>query len=58
MVTSASAIPAETAAIPPEPVSAMPVKALMMPMTVPNRPMNGAVVAMVARLPVPFLKSE
>ena len=36
----------------------MPVKALMMPITVPNRPMNGAVVAIVASEPVPFLKSE
>ena len=58
VVTSASAIPAETAAIPPEPVWAMPENALTMPMTVPNRPMNGAVVAMVARLATPFFRSE
>jgi len=41
-----------------EPVTAMPRKALMMPITVPNSPMNGAVVAMVASEPTPFLKSE
>jgi hypothetical protein len=35
----------------------MPRKALMMPMTVPRRPMNGAVVAIVARPPRPFLRS-
>ena len=58
MVTSASAIPADTAPMPPEPVRAMPRKALMMPITVPNRPMNGAVVAIVAREPMPFFKSE
>jgi hypothetical protein len=57
VVTSASAIPADTAPMPPEPVSAMPLKALMMPTTVPNRPMNGAVEPMVARPPVPRLKS-
>ena len=58
MVTRASEIPAETAPMPPEPLIAMPWNALMMPMTVPNSPMKGAVVAMVARLPMPFLKSE
>src|SRR5215213_2996507 len=42
VVMSASAIPAETEAIPPPDV-AMPSKARMMPMTVPNRPTNGAV---------------
>ena len=36
----------------------MPAKALMMPITVPNRPTNGAVVAIVAERPTPFLKSE
>ena len=57
VVTSASAMPAETAAMPPEPVSAMPRKALMMPMTVPKRPMNGAVVPIVARPERPFFMS-
>src|SRR5688500_3005382 len=50
VVSSASAIPAETDAIPP-PDLAMPSNARMMPMTVPNRPTNGAVAPMVARTP-------
>ena len=50
VVRSASAIPAETEAIPP-PDLAMPSNARMMPMTVPNRPTNGAVAPMVARTP-------
>ena len=58
MATSASAIPADTAPIPPEPVRAMPWKALMMPITVPNRPMKGVMVAMVASEPMPRLMSE
>ncbi len=36
---------------------AMPVNALMMPTTVPNRPMNGAVEPIVARPPGPFFIS-
>ena len=32
----------------------MPMKEFMMPHTVPNRPMNGAVAPMVASTPVPF----
>ncbi len=57
VVTSASAIPVDTAAMPPEPVRAMPLNALMMPMTVPKRPMNGAVVPIVARPESPFFMS-
>ena len=57
VVMSASAIPVDTAAIPPEPVMAMPRNALMMPMTVPKRPMNGAVVPIVARPERPFFMS-
>src|ERR1700709_789819 len=58
VATSASAIPAETAPMPPEPVRAMPWKALMMPITVPNRPMKGVMVAMVASEPMPRFRSE
>ena len=42
MATSASEMPAATTAKPPEPCVAISWKALMMPTTVPNRPMNGA----------------
>ena len=51
--TSASAMPPETAAIPPDPVAAMLWNALMIPTTVPKRPMNGAVEPIVARSPRP-----
>src|ERR1051326_4903032 len=57
VVTSASAIPAETAPSPPEPVIAIPWNAWMMPATVPKRPTKGAVVEIVARLPRPFFIS-
>ena len=57
VVTSASAMPVETAAIPPDPVMAIPRNALIIPMTVPKRPMNGAVVPMVARPERPFRMS-
>ena len=46
-----------TAAMPPDPVSVMPRKALMMPMTVPKRPMKGAVVPIVASPERPFFMS-
>ena len=42
--------------MPPDPVAAMPAKALMTPTTVPSRPTNGAVVPMVARELTPFLQ--
>ena len=51
-------MPAETAPMPPDPVAAMPAKALMTPTTVPSRPTNGAVVPMVARELTPFLRSD
>ncbi len=54
---SASAMPAEMAAIPPEPVSAMPENALMIPKVVPKRPTKGAVAPMVARPERPRLRS-
>src|ERR1700693_4982698 len=57
VVIRASAMPVETAAIPPEPVRAIPRKALMMPMTVPKRPMKGAVVPIVASPESPFFMS-
>ena len=41
----------------PSPVMAMPRKALMMPMTVPKRPMKGAVVPIVASPERPFFMS-
>jgi hypothetical protein len=50
-------MPAETAPRPPVPVAAIPSNARMMPMTVAKRPMNGAVVAIVARPPSPFFMS-
>ena len=53
VVTSASAMPAETEPRPPEPVAAMAWKAVMMPATVPSRPTNGAVEPMVASEPRP-----
>src|SRR5260370_803602 len=53
----ASAIPAEMAAMPPEPVRAMPEKALMIPKVVPKRPTKGAVDPMVARPERPRLRS-
>ena len=56
--TSASAIPAETAPRPPEPVAAMPWNAVMMPTTVPSSPTNGAVDPMVASAETPFLRSD
>ena len=46
--TRASEIPADTAPIPPDPVKAIPRKALMMPTTVPNSPTKGAVAPIVA----------
>jgi hypothetical protein len=54
VVTRASAIPADTAARPPEPDSAMPANALMMPRIVPTRPTKGAVEPVVARMLSPF----
>ena len=51
--TRASAIPPETTLIPPDPVAAMLRKALMIPTTVPNSPMKGAVEPIVARNPRP-----
>ena len=54
---SASAIPPDTAVTPPEPVAAIPSKAWMIPTTVPNRPMNGAVDPIVARPPSPLFMS-
>jgi hypothetical protein len=53
VATRASAMPPETAAIPPDPVAAIPRKALMIPTTVPKRPMNGAVEPIVASHPSP-----
>ncbi len=57
VVISASAMPAEIAAMPPDPVSAMPEKALMMPKVVPNRPTKGAVAPIVARPESPRFRS-
>ena len=42
---------------PPDPVAAMLRKALMIPTTVPNKPMNGAVEPIVARLETPRFNS-
>ena len=50
VVTRASEMPPATAPMPPEPVSCMPRNALMMPKIVPNSPMKGADVAIVARM--------
>ena len=58
MVISASAIPAEMPARPPEaPAAAMPVKAFTIPIVVPSRPTNGAVAPTVASTPRPRLNS-
>ena len=57
MVISASAMPAEMAAMPPDPVRAMPEKALMIPKVVPKRPTKGAVAPMVARPERPRFRS-
>ena len=46
---SASAIPGATTARLAEPARPMPWKALMIPITVPKRPMNGAALPVVAR---------
>ena len=54
MAISASARPGATTARLAEPVCPMPWKALMMPITVPNRPMNGAALPVVARKESPF----
>src|SRR5215470_12129926 len=51
--TKASAMPPETTDIPPDPVTAMLLKALMIPTTVPKRPTNGAQEPIVARIPRP-----
>jgi len=56
--TSASAIPADTAPMPPDPVEAMPTNALMTPTTVPSRPTNGAVEPIVASVLTPFFRSD
>jgi len=53
VVTSASEIPPATAPIPEVFWVAIDWKAFRMPMTVPSRPMNGAVDPMVARPPRP-----
>ena len=51
-------MPVEMAEKPPWPlVAAISRNAWTMPMTVPKRPMKGAVVAMVARLPTPRFSS-
>ena len=58
MVISASAIPAEMPARPPEaPGAAMPVKAFTIPIVVPSSPTNGAVEPTVAMMPRPRLNS-
>ena len=56
MVKSASEMPAETAPRPPWPDAAIERKALMMPMTVPKRPMNGAADEIDASPPRPFFR--
>ena len=56
--TSASEIPCETPAIPPDPLEAMPWNAVMTPTTVPSNPTNGAVEPIVARAETPFLRSD
>jgi len=54
VVTSASAIPPATAAIPAVSSVFMPWNALMMPIVVPNSPTNGATDPIVARPPRPL----
>ena len=59
VVISASAIPAEMPARPPDaPAAAMPVKAFTIPIVVPSRPTNGAVAPTVASTPRPRLNSD
>ena len=57
MVTSASEMPADTEARPPEPEVAISWKAVMMPSTVPSSPTKGADDATVARPDNPRRKS-
>src|SRR5574337_215297 len=57
VVTSASAMPAETDPRPPDPVAAMAWKAVMMPATVPSSPTKGAVEPTVASAPRPRRRS-
>ena len=53
VASSASAMPGATTARLVVCDFEMPMKLFMMPHTVPNRPMNGAVAPMVARKPMP-----
>jgi len=55
VATKASEIPAATTANPPVPATAILSKALIIPTTVPNSPMNGALLATVPRIQRCFL---
>ena len=57
VTNSASAMPAETAPRPPEPVLAMPSNELMMPITVPKSPTKGETEPTDASTPMPALIS-
>ncbi len=57
VVTSASAMPADTVPRPPEPDCAIDWKELTMPITVPSRPTKGAVEPTVASTPEAALEA-